>query len=90
MPRYGQNLEGHFDSLNKKMSKMSVYNLGIELLNIMEQIHNSGYVYNDLKLDNLLIGYNDQLPSKYIEGNCFEYVSINIVDFGFVTKYIDD
>ena len=43
-----------------------------------------------MKLDNLLIGYNDQLPSKYISGNCFEYVNISIVDFGFVTRFTDE
>ena len=56
-------------------------------MNILEQIHDSGYIYNDLKLDNLLIGYKDQLSKDYVPGNCFAHVSINIVDFGFVTRY---
>ena len=38
----------------------------------------------------MLIGYNDQLPSDYTSSNCFEYVSISIVDFGFVTRYTDE
>lgn len=90
MPRFGQNLEQYFDQQERNLSKSSIYSLGIALLNILEQIHDSGYIYNDLKLDNLLIGYNDQLPSEYCAGNCFEYVNISIVDFGFVTRYIDE
>lgn len=90
MPRFGLNLEQFFDQQNRNLSKSSIYSLGIQLLNILEQIHESGYIYNDLKLDNLLIGYNDQLPSEHIAGNCFEYVSISIVDFGFVTRYADE
>lgn len=60
------------------------------MLSIFEQIHSQGYIYNDLKLDNLLIGYKDKLPDKYVETNCFDKVDISIVDFGFVTRYMDD
>jgi len=52
-------------------------------------IHKAGYTYNDLKLDNFLFGFDDKLPNKYCEGNCFENCSINLVDFGFATRYID-
>ena len=38
----------------------------------------------------MLIGYKDKLPDKYVETNCFDKVDISIVDFGFVTKYMDD
>lgn len=36
-----------------------------------------------------MVGFNQQLPSDYCEGNCFEKVSVNLVDFGFATSYID-
>lgn len=72
------------------MSKASVYGLGIKVLTILEQIHSSGYIYNDLKLDNLLIGNDDRLPDQFESTNCFDNVSINIVDFGFVTRFMDE
>ena len=31
------------------------------MLNIFEQIHSAGYVYNDLKLDNLLFDFGVDL-----------------------------
>lgn len=62
MPRFGLNLEQYFDQQNRTLSKASVYGLGIKVLSILEQIHSSGYIYNDLKLDNLLIGNYDELP----------------------------
>ena len=76
--------------MNRQLSKASIYNLGIQLLTILEQIHSSGYTFNDLKLDNLLIGNKDRLPREYVRGNCFNKVEICMVDFGFVTRYMDE
>ena len=73
--------------MDKTLSKASVYSLGIEVISILQQIHESGYTYNDLKLDNLLIGNDDELPGEYTDGNCFDGLSINIVDFGFATRF---
>jgi len=39
------------------ISKTSAYSLGYELLTILEKVHSSGYIYNDLKPDNILIGH---------------------------------
>lgn len=43
---------------NFNMSSASIFHLGLSLLNTLEIIHNSGLVYNDLKFDNILVGYN--------------------------------
>ena len=59
MPRYGCSLESLF--LNRRFNKDSIYSLGIQMLNIFEQIHSAGYVYNDLKLDNLLFDFGVDL-----------------------------
>lgn len=42
--------------MNKDLSTKSVVHLGMEVLKILEKVHASGYVYGDLKLDNVLIG----------------------------------
>ena len=56
MPRLHMNLQTLFDK-KKYFSEKSTYSLGIQLLNIFEQIHEAGFVYNDLKLDNLMIDH---------------------------------
>lgn len=48
----------------------------------------AGYVYNDLKLDNLMTNHQHKLPKDGMHRNVFENVSLNIVDFGFATKYV--
>lgn len=35
---------------------MSVIHLGMKVIDILETVHNSGYIYGDLKLDNILVG----------------------------------
>ena len=47
----------------------------------MEKVHESGYTYNDLKLDNILVGDVDQTPDKMHE--------IRLIDFGFAERYRD-
>lgn len=59
----------------------------------MEVIHNSGLVYNDLKLDNILVGYGEDLPELIgpnpIE-NCFTDVQLNLIDFGLSSKWVHE
>ena len=56
---------------------------------MLQVIHQADFTYNDLKLDNLLFGYNDVLSTTYTDGSCFEGFSVHLVDFGFSTRYID-
>ena len=89
MPRFGQNFESYFDYLDRKLSTVSILELGKKIIRIFEIIHRAGYIYNDLKLDNILFGIQDKLPLKYCNWNCFESCYINLVDFGFATRYTD-
>ena len=57
IPRFGQNLEDYFEIVKNKLSRKSAYGLGLRIIDIIEKIHAAGYTYNDLKLDNLLIGF---------------------------------
>jgi serine/threonine protein kinase len=58
MPRYGYNLEYIAHKINFKLLKASIYDIGTAILTTLEAVHTAGYVYNDLKLDNLMVGYN--------------------------------
>ena len=49
----------------------------IQLIQRLRSLHNLGYIHNDLKLENILIGLKD--PSK-----------IYLIDFGLSCRYQDD
>lgn len=59
----------------------TVCQVGIKLIEIIKQIHDLGYVYNDLKLDNILVGDQVNSPESMHE--------IKMIDFGYATRYID-
>lgn len=89
MPRLGQNLQDYFEHQNSKLPEISIYSLAIKITTLLESLHKCGYVFNDLKLDNLMVEYNDYLPDiKTIteHQDAFEKCTINLVDFGMVTN----
>ena len=55
--------------------------IGIRLLHHLEEIHKIGLVYNDLKLDNILVGDKDSSPNSLSD--------IRLIDFGLCTRYLD-
>ena len=48
-------------------------------------IHEAGYIYNDLKLDNILIGDDMSLPHAVNS-----LYKIRLIDFGLAKKYLDE
>ena len=58
---------------------------------ILKNIHEAGFVYNDLKLDNLLFDFDlmnvEDLNTTNID--IFEKMNINIIDYGFATPYLE-
>ena len=89
IPRYGKSLQSIVRKQKESLNLSSVLNLGIHLLNILEAIHDSGLVYNDLKLDNILLDMCENLPkiSKKSFENCFENLHLNLIDFGLVSHW---
>ena len=57
-------------------TKAEYYNITLQLLNRVEQLHDLGYVHGDIKLQNIVFGKKD--PKK-----------IYLLDFGLCSKYID-
>ena len=47
----------------------------------MEALHSIGNIYNDLKLDNILVGDKDSAPDSLSD--------IRLIDFGLCTSYLD-
>ena len=66
--------------------------LGLKLLDILELIHDSGLVYNDLKPDNILIGNQDFVPEldDNSDQNIFADIDINLIDFGMASRWRDN
>lgn len=91
MPRYGKDLDRLLYERDFTLTDASIYTIGLKLLNILEVVHHSGLVYNDLKLDNVLIGYNYELPTKdskeWKTENCFKDIQLHLVDFRFATSW---
>ena len=76
MELMGKSLEDLFENLpNKKMSIRCVCNLGYQMIDIMEYIHNKHIIHRDIKPDNFVMGKGAK--SKYLF----------LLDFGLSKKY---
>ena len=76
MELMGKSLEDLFENLpNKKMSIRCVCNLGYQMIEIMEYIHNKHIIHRDIKPDNFVIGRG--FKKKYLY----------LLDFGLSKKY---
>ena len=89
MPHLGANLDQLFKGRGQQFTPNSIYSLGIQLLNIHQQVHSAGFVFNDLKLDNLMLDF-DSNEKLLLESNddIFEDYNVNIIDFGYATSYL--
>ena len=68
------------------MSKFSVLAIGRALISALEELHNMGYTHNDIKPDNIMIGYNPQLV-KETSWNVFKNTTLHLIDFGLADKF---
>ena len=76
MELMGKSLEEIFESLpNKKMSVNCVAKLGLQMIQILEYIHDKHIIHRDIKPDNFVMGRGDK--SKYLY----------LLDFGLAKKY---
>ena len=76
MELMGKSLEDIFENLTvKKLSVRCVCNIGYQIIEILEFIHNKHVIHRDIKPDNFVLGRNDK--KKYIY----------LLDFGLSKKY---
>ena len=76
MELMGKSLEDIFENLPvKKMSVSCVGKLGLQMIEILEFIHNKHIIHRDIKPDNFVMGKGDK--SKYLY----------LLDFGLAKKY---
>mmetsp|Transcript_37766 Transcript_37766/g.57823 ORF Transcript_37766/g.57823 Transcript_37766/m.57823 type:complete len:136 (+) Transcript_37766:384-791(+) len=89
MPRYGKNLSNFLIKNELDLSVASIIDLGRRVLQQLKAVHKAGYVYNDLKPDNIMLNYSANPKEEHSEVSCFEGVNLHLVDFGFCTVYKD-
>ena len=81
----GDTLETHLFARDEAFSPNCCYKIGLQLLEQIRLIHETGYTFNDIKLDNILVGYPTSIK------NYKDYLhKIRIIDFGLAMKYTDD
>jgi len=78
-------MENYLFERNEPFTEKTVLQIGIQLLDSFRMIHEAGYTYNDLKLDNVLIGDDKDLPNaKHSLYKC------RLIDFGLAKKYLQE
>lgn len=50
--------------------------IGIKLLDIIEKVHRAGVVFNDLKMDNIMVANNDRPAENLV-----------LIDFGLASRF---
>lgn len=76
--RFGSDLQKIIDQHNKKFSFKTVYQVGLEIIDVLEYIHSKGYIHADIKASNLLVGYQKQFENQ-----------VFLVDYGLACRYTD-
>lgn len=81
--KLGDTLENYLFEKDEPFSEKTVLQTGIQLIDSFKMIHEAGYTFNDLKLDNVLIGDAPELPK--VQDSLHK---IRIIDFGLAKKYM--
>lgn len=77
MPRYGSDVSKPYIQNGKRLPEATVYRIAIQMLDVFEFMHSTGYVHADLKAANILLGLGK-------DGGSQAY----LVDFGLASRYV--
>ena len=82
MAPLGQTLLHYLNERKKAFSLKTVCQIGINMVYLFEHLHRCGKIYNDLKLDNILVGDKDSSIESLSK--------ITLIDFGLCSSYLDE
>ncbi|KAM8706229.1 hypothetical protein ACLKA7_010496 [Drosophila subpalustris] len=77
MPRYGSDISKFLEQNGNRLPEGTVYRLAIQMLDVYQFMHGTGYVHADLKAANILLGLGK-------DGGSQAY----LVDFGLASHYV--
>jgi serine/threonine protein kinase len=86
---FGKSLQDLLDR-NKKLSLKLVLQIGINILTILMQVHNNGFVHRDIKPENFLLTLNKPIKVFLIDfGICKPYIiNDKHIEFKYKNKFI--
>ena len=76
MTRFGFTLDSYLFAGPAYVEKVN--QIGIQLLSIFEKLHSIGYIHNDIKADNICVGYHLEAHPTWVK----------LIDFGMSSKYL--
>lgn len=74
--RFGTDVEKLYTENGSIFPEMTVYSLGLRIVDVLEYLHDSDYVHADIKASNLMLGYKKGETSK-----------VYLLDYGLAYKY---
>lgn len=78
LPRFGNDLHKVFEKHGKRFHLRTALSIGIQILDILEYIHEHGYSHSDIKDSNLLLGFGTKQNGH-----------IYLLDYGLASKFVD-
>ena len=83
MPNYGQlNLQQFSMNHLQNLDELSILELGLKVFDALRLVHKAGYVYNDLKYDNIMLQNVKMNNPKSLFS-----AEITLIDMGYATKF---
>ena len=74
----GPSLDTLFNKYGKQLNLETVILLGINIINLLEKLHQTGFIHRDIKPSNFLVGVGENFDQVYL------------TDFGLSKQYIKD
>lgn len=94
LTRQGLSLNHCFVNLSKKnaLNLRSIYEIGVKLLELLEIVHSTGLVHNDLNFEKFVLRKYEVPkfePYRDRSLNCINRLNLQCVDITYMTPYVD-